>query len=436
LDLVVGEVFGIAKEIDEEYSASETWRPDPRSAPAPGADGLRLARRESSASARAAEMASATMAAVRMAPGKYAQEITKTGFELEFRVSEVLRQVGWTVIANKYYLDDHQDTVREIDLIAYRTTKLPDFRVATIIVVSCKKNEKDAWVLLARDVDRRDPNMEWQPIHTWSNDKVLKHILGPAEWRTEYPEFVAKRGCGDLHQVPNRHIFAFQEMNRVSGKPNNDRNIFESITSLMKAQAYELSALPQRTRSRSVYQFNLLSVIETDLVRLDFSSNGDIAETEVEEETYVARYIIAKRQTFARIHIVRFAALLKALNRYNALHEANAAFFEGLNKRAYEDAVKNGDRAELFWKEFIERLSAMIRWRYKFGEELALMAVNGSMSWSDENKEVRIHIAVGAEQVETLNAHAELRQRLTELLKSFYRYEGKSRFDVSDDIPF
>ena len=371
-----------------------------------------------------------------MADGKYANEITKTGFELEFRVSEVLRQVGWTVISNKYYLDDHQDTVREIDLIAYRTTKLPDFRVATILVVSCKKNEKDAWVLLARDVDRRDPNMEWQPIHTWSNDKVLKHILGPSEWRTEYPEFVAKRGCGDLHQVPNRHIFAFQEMNRVSGKPNNDRNIFESITSLMKAQAYELSALPQRTKARSVYQFNLLSVIDTDLVRLDFSSNGDIAETEVEEETYVARYIIAKQQTFARIHIVRFPALLKALNCYNALHEANAAFFEGLNKRAYEDAVKDGDRAELFWKEFIERLSAMIRWRYKFGEELALMAANGSMSWSDEDKEVRIHIDVGAEQVESLNAHAELRQRLTELLKSFYRYEGKSRFDVSDDIPF
>jgi hypothetical protein len=229
------------------------------------------------------------------------------------------------VIANKYYIDDHQDTVREIDLIAYRTTKLPDFRVATIVVVSCKKNEKDAWVLLAKDVDRRDPNIDWQPIHTWSNDKVLKHVLGTPEWRIEYPDFVRKRACGDLHQVPGRHIFAFQEMNKVSGKPNNDRSIFESVTSLMKAQAYE-PALPQRNRPRSVYQFNLLSVIETDLVRLDFSGNGDIAETEVDEETYVARYIIAKQQTFARIHIVRFAALFKALKRYDALHEANVAF--------------------------------------------------------------------------------------------------------------
>ena len=212
-------------------------------------------------------------------------------------------------------------------------------------------------------------------------------MLGTPEWRTEYPEFVGKRACGDLHQVPGKHIFAFQEMNKISGKPNNDRNIFESVTSLMKAQADELTALPQRNRPRSVYQFNLLSVIETDLVRLDFSSNGDIAETDVHEETYVARYIIAKRQTFARIHIVRFAALCKVLNRYNALHEANVAFFESLNKRFYDEAVRSDDKTELFWKEFIEQLSAMIRWRYKFGEELGMMATNASMSWSNEDNE-------------------------------------------------
>ncbi len=371
-----------------------------------------------------------------MSSDKYAKQITKTGFELEFRVSEVFREHGWTVIGNKYYIDDHQDTVREIDLIAYRTTKLPYFRVATIVVVSCKKNEKDAWVLLAKDLDRRDPNIDWQPIHTWSNDKVLKHMLGTSEWRTEYPDFVGKRPVGGLHQVPNRHIFAFQEMNKTSGKPNNDRNIFESVTSLMKAQAYELAALPQRKLARLVYQFNLLSVIDTDLVRLDFNSNGNIAEQEVDEETYVARYIIAKRQTFACIHIVRFAALFRALNRYNALHEANVAFFDSLNKRFYDGAVRSGDKSALFWKEFIDQLSAMIRWRYRFSEELAERATNASMSWSEEDSEVRIHIDVSQEEIGTLNGHEEMRLRLSELLKSWYRYEGTSRFDVWDDIPF
>jgi hypothetical protein len=369
-------------------------------------------------------------------PNKYADEIGTTGFELEFRVSEVFRQHGWTVISSKYYIDDHSGTVREIDLIAYRNTKTRDFRVATIVVVSCKKNEKDAWVLLARDVDPRDPNMEWQPIHTWSNDKVLSHMLAPAEWRVEYPQFVATRNCGDLHQVPSRHIFAFQEMNKGSGKPNNDKNIFDSVTSLMKAQAYELGALPQRNRPPSVYQFNLLSVIDTDLVRLDFSGNGDIAEVPIQEETYIARYIIAKQQTFARIHIVCFTALFKALNRYNALHEANVTFFESLSQRFYANVVQTGDQGELFWKEFISRLSAMIRWRYKFGEELGERAGNASMSWSDEDQEARILIVASDDELATLNAHSELRLRLSELLKAWYRYEGKSRFEISDDIPF
>jgi hypothetical protein len=282
-----------------------------------------------------------------MSSNKYAQEIVKTGFELEFRVSEVFRQLGWTVIANKYYVDDHQGTVREIDLVAYRTTKLQDFRVATIVVVSCKKNDRDAWVLLAKDVDRRDPNMEWQPLHTWSNQRVLKHMLDRSDWRSEYTAFVAQRPCADLHQIPNRHIFAFQEMSKTTGKPDNDRNIFESVTSLMKAQAYELAALPQRNRPPSIYHFNLLSVVETDLVRLDFSADGDIDETSVEEETYVARYIIARQQTFARIHIVQFGALLRVLNRYNALHEANVAFFEVLNRKFYQEAIGFEERGRV-----------------------------------------------------------------------------------------
>ena len=122
---------------------------------------------------------------------------------------------------------------------------------------------------------------------------------------------------------------------------------------------------------------------------LDFSSNGSIAEQEVDEETYIARYIIARQQTFARIHIVRFAALFTSLNRYNALHEANVAFFDSLSKRFYDSVVRSGDKSELFWKEFIDRLSAMIRWRYKFGEELGEKAANAPILPRDRKSGAR-----------------------------------------------
>ncbi len=47
-------------------------------------------------------------------------------------------------------------------------------------------------------------------------------------------------------------------MNRVSGAPHNDKNIFSAVTSLMKAQAYELGALSHRKKSfRLSVQLNI-----------------------------------------------------------------------------------------------------------------------------------------------------------------------------------
>jgi hypothetical protein len=37
--------------------------------------------------------------------------IEKTGFRLEFDISNILEDNGWTVINNKYYVDDLQSTV-------------------------------------------------------------------------------------------------------------------------------------------------------------------------------------------------------------------------------------------------------------------------------------------------------------------------------------
>ena len=103
----------------------------------------------------------------------YEEQIRKTGFVLEHDVSTALRKKKWTVISNKYYVDDNESTVHEIDLIAYKSTSVKHFRVYTALILSCKKNESNAWALLSRDIDRADPNKNWQPLHAWSNDKAV-----------------------------------------------------------------------------------------------------------------------------------------------------------------------------------------------------------------------------------------------------------------------
>ncbi|MBX9896091.1 MAG: hypothetical protein K2Y09_13110 [Nitrosomonas sp.] len=74
-----------------------------------------------------------------MSDNIYAKEIHKTGFVLEYKVSDLLRQAGWTVISNKYYEDDFEGSVREIDLLAYKVRKVQQVDVYTTLLISCKK---------------------------------------------------------------------------------------------------------------------------------------------------------------------------------------------------------------------------------------------------------------------------------------------------------
>ena len=84
---------------------------------------------------------------------KYAKEILKTGFVLENKVGDTLRRSGWTVISNKYYEDDFEGSVREIDLLAYKVSKVQHVNVYTTILISCKKSEADIWGLIARSIN-------------------------------------------------------------------------------------------------------------------------------------------------------------------------------------------------------------------------------------------------------------------------------------------
>ena len=55
---------------------------------------------------------------------KFEKGILKTGFVLENRIAQTLKKQGWSVISSKYYEDDFEDKIREIDLIAYKVDKV------------------------------------------------------------------------------------------------------------------------------------------------------------------------------------------------------------------------------------------------------------------------------------------------------------------------
>jgi hypothetical protein len=110
-------------------------------------------------------------------PDKVREAILTTGFNLEFQVSEQFRKAGWGVINNKYYVDDAEGSVREIDLVAYRAETVGEVDVYTTLIVSCKKADENAWALLSKDLRLKDPNIDWHPQHVWANESKLNHML-------------------------------------------------------------------------------------------------------------------------------------------------------------------------------------------------------------------------------------------------------------------
>ena len=364
----------------------------------------------------------------------FATEICKTGFVLENRIAVELKREGWTVISNKYYEDDFEGSVREIDLLAYKTTKVQHFDVYTTLLISCKKNESNVWALLTRDINLKDPNSDWWPLHTWSNDKLLDYELSQSGRPRTYHDEVRALGVKEALSIPDVEVFAFQEMKRSSGAPQNDKNIFNAVTSLMKAQAYELSALPQRRKAPAVYQFNLLSIIDSDLIRLKFSGNKIKAES-IDSEHYIARYIIKKKESFSRVRFLKASSFKVALADYNQLHTANCNWFEQTHNHFFEEAITDWQRTQLLIDEFRASLkwSLLYPLERKFKKSYETKSLN--LDWRANEGSLAVTLPADSEVYEFLNRDEESRAAVAKALKKIYRYSGEFFF-TEEDVPF
>jgi hypothetical protein len=364
---------------------------------------------------------------------KLETEIRKTGFVLENQVAETLKSGGWTVISNKYYVDDFENAVREIDLVAYKVKTVQHFKVYTVLVVSCKKSESNVWALLARDINLRDPNSDWWPLHAWTNDKALQYKLGEPSIARRFHDDIALLGVNEVLQQPDVEVFAFQEMSRTSGAPQNDKPIFAAVTSLMKAQAYELDALPLRKKTPCVYQFNLLSVVDAELARLMFNA-GKIKCTPVDSEHYLARYIVKKKETFSRIRFLRADVFAKALEDYERLHKANAKWFGALCEEFYQGIFEDYRREAVFVEDFKKAVVPFLRGRIRraLNQEVELIPWFG---WDTESNQLRIYVNIENQALSFLNEDVKIQQKVKEALAGIYRYSGAFAFDFTD-VPF
>ncbi len=78
-------------------------------------------------------------------------EINKTGFPLELRISKLLQEGGYYNANNLYYIDRDEDKGREVDMRALKNIEFKEngeeYYVRHCLLIECKKSVGKPWVL-------------------------------------------------------------------------------------------------------------------------------------------------------------------------------------------------------------------------------------------------------------------------------------------------
>lgn len=360
---------------------------------------------------------------------KYIDGISKTGFGLEYITAKLLMDSGWTVISNKYYIDDVQKSAREVDIIAYKVAIVDEIQVYTVLIISCKKSEDKSWVLISKDKDVKNPNLDWSPVKLWSNDPIAKLIIEKFNWKESYINGFANKEM----LIPSSHIFAFQELNNVSGKPQNQKSIYDSIISTMKSQDYEIISLNKRKKEKAIYNFNLISIVDAPLYKVSYPLEED-SFTDIDSDIYVGNYIINQKETESIVHFIRSSSFQDKLKNYNDIHSYNKKFLLEIENIYYKDCLKDSDKVNIK----IDKLNRILKWDlYELmDKETNYRDLNVSINWSTFENSAKISIGdfIQDEHIDKINSDKPIRQKAATALKELYKYTGDFSFDGG--IPF
>ena len=360
---------------------------------------------------------------------KIAENICKTGFKLEHEIASVLRAEGWNLITNKYYLDDHEGSVREIDILAYKWKKVAGVSVYTAIIISCKKSESNNWALLSRDIEKHDPNADWTPFQGYCNNLAVSYFFEKNDWANNYYARMLKLSPGVL-ESPTVDIFAFQEISKEKSTCQNDKNIFNAITSLMKSQAYEINSLKgNRHKNRSVfYQFNLISIIDSELVRVKFEGDN-IEASAIESDDYISKYILNKKTSVSRIKFLTAKSFKNSIKAYSVLHNQNASLVGELDSLFFKDILQARDRAKLLLPQFKDSVKKYLWSPYYATTKEVLDVEQFDISFSARSGEAIIEIDTTLDNISKLNDSDSCIKAAKKILLDVYRFEGSVYFE-------
>lgn len=370
---------------------------------------------------------------------KIIEAISKTGFILEDNIRQILEKSAWSVITNRYYIDDQKGTEREIDILAYKIHIDESEKILyyTALIISCKKDNENYWVFLTRPISEKDPNFEYFPLHNISTDERLIIMLESEKKNivTKLKDTVSLEGI----ILINKNVTAFQQIKKSNCACQNDKNIYDSIITTIKAlEAEKINVNRKKGEYHVCYNFNLLTIFEGEMI--EYGLRSDLAEVStIDNIHYVNRHIINRRDDFYKIRFVNKNIFKPILAQYDSLCVENNKIYPALISNFYVDIFSFKDRVRLFWEKFTNSIVWTLNYEIKKEREVSNKIIDFTYFYS-KDEELTICITLSSysqsEEILTiLNSKDSESYRITATkLKEFFRYEGAFVFD--DDLPF
>ena len=377
--------------------------------------------------------------------------VEHSGFPLEHYVYGVLKKHQWSVITNRYYIDDIRGIEREVDIVAYKIylDEIEKIQYITTLIISCKQSENKTWCFLTRDIDSSDGNIDWTPLHFCTTDKRLEYMTNNHRESiiNQYKSNIATRSLYSFTE----NVFAYEQLRGASNdnekrqKGNlivcGNEDMYNSIITSIKAVGYEKRSRTEQYKQhkyKRYYTFHILSVFDGMMVKdyIDKDGNHDIKS--IQDIKYLNRHIINNKDNFYIVNFVNKTNFENTIKLFNNVHSANERALPKLITDFYKDIFEDSKKVQELWNEF----TSAILWFVKG----SLLELEGNKQLSDfslsciykkEDRKLEIGVDIPfilPSELEHLNQDTTLNSYVRKYLKSIFRYEGN--FTFTDGLPF
>lgn len=340
------------------------------------------------------------------------EAINKTGFPTEYSVQQRLNAHGWKVISNRYYIDDQKKIEREIDLLATKN--------GINLIISCKKSDTEFWMFMtSRNTD------VYVPFDY--NDQIVQYFC--KEERDVFQRIASNYpGLSFLLQADD-NVRAFQQITKDRYTPSNDKHIYDSIITTIKAAEFE---------GTGTINF-MLSIFEGEFVQKNF----DTGESKtIDEIKYINRHWIGHNDKYYCVHFIKYDALEAVINTYDQVVDELPRFVNELNETFKTGIFEHPSRVAAFQKQFEDDFYTKLYEEVEKGnDQFHDLATNPTDIRLYMSRRGKLHLAFNlflfshrAAMGRRINRDETCRKLIARSLKKFYGYEGIFVIENDEEI--